>query len=72
MAKATLHRLMRTFHPTSDPTATKLEKRLQRAAPMDVNILPCLNCGKANVRQSYGQIVRFCSKECKKKFKHGY
>lgn len=65
---------MRTFRKSQDihTGIVSVVKRDKRAEPMDIVLIPCLNCGQKKVRQSYGQIVRFCSKQCKSQFKHGY
>lgn len=74
MSRQTTHRLMRSFRKVTDERTgiVSLAKRANIQEPMDITLIPCLNCGQKKVRQSYGQIVRFCSKECKSKFKHGY
>lgn len=70
----TLTRLIRTFdhkeiHKDANGNPVyELTKRDRILPSLEPEIIPCLNCMEPKVRKAHGQIVRFCSKECKKSF----
>lgn len=65
---ATLLRMMRSF----EAIGKNLFRRDEIIAPLESEIIPCLNCGKSKVVKAHGQIVRFCSKDCRNYFRHGW
>lgn len=65
---ATLTKLIRMFEPVYGDPMHGLQKRKEKLPALESEIIPCLNCGERNVRKAIGQIVRFCSKECKRSF----